>query len=158
MISQTVEYSLRAVMVLAGQKGEPMTVKEIADIAKVPAPYLSKTMKDLVRAEIVQSRRGLGGGFKLARKPEEISIWDITEAIDPIKRIQTCPLGIAGHVDLCPLHRRIDQSIAHVEEAFQASTLAEILKDCGDSQLLCQEGSNPVVELLMPAKQKKKGS
>ena len=150
MLSQTVEYSLRAVIVLANQYNESMTVREMAELAKLPAPYLSKIMKGLVRAGIVQSRRGLGGGFKLARTPEEITIWDVTQAIDPLERIRKCPVGIEGHATLCPLHQRIDNAIEQIEVAFRSSTLAEILSESGDSKPLCEE--NPVVPLTPPAK------
>lgn len=152
MISQTVEYSLRAVIVLANQYDESMTVREMAKIAKLPAPYLSKIMKGLVRAGIVQSRRGLGGGFKLARTPEEITIWDVTQAIDPLERIHKCPVGIEGHAKLCPLHQRIDQAIEQIEVAFRSSTLAEILSESGDSKPLCEE--KPVVQIEPPMESK----
>jgi Rrf2 family nitric oxide-sensitive transcriptional repressor len=157
MISQTVEYSLRAVLVLASQYDKAMTVREMAELAKIPAPYLSKIMKGLVRAEIVQSRRGLGGGFKLARSPKEITIWDVTQAIDPLERIRTCPLGIEGHAVLCPLHRRIDRAIEQIETAFRASTLDEILNESSDSKPLCEE--NPVLQIatLKQGKPTKKG-
>ncbi len=154
MISQTVEYSLRAVTVLASHPDKAMTVREIAEIAKVPGPYLSKMMKDLVRAEIVQSRRGLGGGFRLAREPTEITIWDVIRAIDSIDRIRTCPLKIEGHVKLCPLHRRIDQVIAHIEKEFRASTLAQILEDCSGSVPLCRDKPVSTVQLSPKAKKK----
>ena len=155
MISQTVEYSLRAVIVLANQYDESMTVREMAELAKLPAPYLSKIMKSLVRAGIVQSRRGLGGGFKLARSPEEITIWDVTQAIDPLERIHQCPVGIEGHATLCPLHHRIDQAIEQIEIAFRASTLAEILSESGDSKPLCEDP--PVTQITSPEKNQSKG-
>jgi Rrf2 family nitric oxide-sensitive transcriptional repressor len=157
MISQTVEYSLRAVLVLASQYDKAMTVREMAEVARIPAPYLSKIMKGLVRAEIVQSRRGLGGGFKLARNPTDITIWDVTQAIDPLERIRTCPLGIEGHAVLCPLHRRIDRAIEQIETAFRASTLDEILNESSDSKPLCEE--NPVLQIatLKQGKPTKKG-
>ena len=157
MISQTVEYSLRAVLVLASQYDKAMTVREMAELAKIPAPYLSKIMKGLVRAEIVQSRRGLGGGFKLARNPKDITIWDVTQAIDPLERIRSCPLGIEGHTVLCPLHRRIDLAIEQIESAFRASTLDEILNESSDSKPLCEE--NPVMQIatFKQSKSTKKG-
>jgi len=151
MISQTVEYSLRAVVVLASQYDDSMTVREMANIAKLPAPYLSKIMKGLVRAGIVQSRRGLGGGFKLTRSPEEITLWDVTQAIDPLDRVHNCPVGIKGHATLCPLHRRIDQAIEQFEAMFQASTLADVLSESSKSKPLC-EG----LSVVRTAKRKKK--
>jgi len=124
-----------------------MTVREMAEQAKLPAPYLSKIMKGLVRAGIVQSRRGLGGGFKLAREPKAITIWDVTQAIDPLERIRTCPLGISGHTLLCPLHRRIDQAIGQIEEAFRASTLDEILQESDEFKPLCDE--QPAMQIAL---------
>mgnify|MGYP003524606466 CR=1 FL=1 len=67
MISQTVECSLRAMVLLAHAGVEPKTVHEIAATAHIPAPYLSKLMQGLVRAGLVHSRRGVGGGLLFGR-------------------------------------------------------------------------------------------
>jgi Rrf2 family protein len=76
MISQTVEYALRAVVFLADQR-EPRTTQEIAERTKVPAPYLAKVMQSLNRANLVHSQRGLHGGFTLAKSPGQLTIWDV---------------------------------------------------------------------------------
>lgn len=138
MISQTVEYSLRAMVLLAHAAGKPKTVQEIAAVAQIPSPYLSKLMQGLVRAGLVKSRRGVGGGFTLGRAAAEISVWDIVQAVDPIKRILSCPLGIRGHVNLCPLHRRLDQTLALIEEAFHNSSLVDLLAERPESSPLCR--------------------
>lgn len=147
MISQAVEYSLRAMVILANADQEPVTVQKIASSAKIPAPYLSKLMQGLLRAELVHSRRGVGGGFTLGRAAKEITVWDIVQAVDPIKRILACPLGISGHLRLCPLHRRLDQAMALEEEIFRKSSLADVLADSSPTGgPLCREDS-PVVPL-----------
>src|SRR5262245_46906388 len=117
MFSQTAEYALRAVVYLAAQGGEPRTAQQIAEVTRVPAGYLSKVMQALSRAGLVHSQRGLGGGFTLAVPPADLTVLDVVQAVDPIRRIKSCPLGIKGHVNLCPLHRRLDQAIALVEKA-----------------------------------------
>jgi Rrf2 family protein len=129
MFSQTAEYALRAVVYLASKAGESQTTQKIAARTKTPAGYQSKVLQNLARAGLVQAQRGLGGGFSIARDPEELTIWDIVQAVDPIKRITACPLGLEGHIKLCPLHRRLDQAIALVEEALRASTVAELLAE-----------------------------
>ena len=58
-----------------------------------------------------------------------MTILDVINAVDPIERIERCPLGIAGHTKLCPLHRRLDDAIAMVETAFASSTVAELVSD-----------------------------
>lgn len=130
MLSQTTEYALRAVVCLARHWGEAQTAQLIAEETKVPASYLSKVLQSLVRAGLVRSQRGLHGGFVLAVEPEQLRLLDVIEAVEPIKRIHGCPIGIAEHDPaLCPLHRRLDQAIATVREAFGATTLAEILSE-----------------------------
>jgi Rrf2 family nitric oxide-sensitive transcriptional repressor len=129
MFSQTAEYALRAVVYLASQEGTPRTTQEIATATKVPTGYLSKVMQGLGRKRLVQSQRGLHGGFTLARPPEELTVLDVIQAVDPIQRIRSCPLGIKGHINLCPLHRRLDHAMKLVEDALQKSSIAELLAE-----------------------------
>lgn len=127
MISQTAEYALRAVVYLAMCTGSPTSRREIADAAKVPGDYLTKVMQVLDRAGIVVAQRGPGGGYKLAVAPDELSVLDVVSAISPIPRVVECPLGIEEHSQLCPLHKRLDEAAEFVEQAFQATTIAELV-------------------------------
>lgn len=127
MLSQTVEYALRAMIYLAS-RGEPaLSAERIAAGTNVPAGYLSKVMRDLVVAGHVTSQRGPRGGFILAREPAQITMLDIINAVDPIVRIRECPAGNPAHVRLCALHERIDRALAHVEREFREATLADML-------------------------------
>ena len=138
MLSQTVEYALRAATFLATSPQEPRTVEQIAEATRVPMAYLAKVMQALVRGRIVSSRRGVGGGFTLLRDAASIRILEVVQAVDPIQRITTCPLGLASHgTRLCPLHRRLDQAIAAMEKAFASTTLAEVLAEPSRSVPLC---------------------
>jgi Rrf2 family nitric oxide-sensitive transcriptional repressor len=130
LFSQTVEYAMRAMLALASGDGKPMTTKQIAEIMKVPQSYLSKVLQALVRGGLVFSTRGLRGGFVLVKEPGQVSLLEIQNCVQPIQRIESCPLDLTGHKsDLCPLHRRLDQAMASVEDAFATTTLAEVLSD-----------------------------
>jgi Rrf2 family protein len=129
MISQTAEYALRAAVYLAAEADTPQTVQQIAEVTRVPAGYLSKVMQSLSRAGIVHSQRGLHGGFTLQISADKLTVLDVVQAVDPIRRIRSCPLGLKGHISLCPLHRRLDHAIAMVEDALRQSTLAELLAE-----------------------------
>ena len=132
-ISQTAEYALRAVVCLAGNPDRPMTTREIAEITRVPADYLSKVLQTLVRGKIVTSRRGLGGGFTLCCSPEKLTILHVVTAVDPIQRIHECPLHLDEHRHaLCPLHRRLDEAMAAIEASLRNTTVAEIMSDPDD--------------------------
>lgn len=129
MISQTAEYALRAMVFLA-MRDAPATGQEIAETTKVPPGYLSKIMQQLVKSKLVNSQRGIGGGFVLSRKPGEISILDVVNGVDPIERITSCPLGLQSHgFNLCPLHKRLSEATAHVEAAFAQSRLSELVEE-----------------------------
>jgi Rrf2 family nitric oxide-sensitive transcriptional repressor len=55
-------------------------------------------------------------------------VLDVVQAVDPLKRIDVCPLGISAHgTVLCPLHRKLDDAIRHVAEAFGTTTLAALV-------------------------------
>jgi Rrf2 family protein len=139
VLSQTVEYALRAVVQLAYIAPEAATTAELAAVTQVPPAYLAKVLQALVRAQVVNSQRGIGGGVTLARAAKELTILDIVNAVDPIRRIRTCPLELATHgTRLCPLHRRLDAALAQVENAFGGTTLAEVINRPGKIQPLCE--------------------
>jgi Rrf2 family protein len=139
VFSQTVEYALRAVMYLAQQAPAARTTEQIAAATRVPhKAYLAKVLQNLVRAGLVRSQRGVGGGMALAKGPADVNLLEVVNAVDPIQRIQTCPLGLAAHgVRLCPLHKRLDTALAQVEKAFRQTTLAELLAEPAQSVPLC---------------------
>jgi Rrf2 family nitric oxide-sensitive transcriptional repressor len=141
MISQAVEYSLRAMVLLAQGAAQSLTVRSMAERGQIPAPYLAKLLQGLSRAELVRSQRGVGGGYLLARAPDKITLADIVNAIEPLQRITRCPLGISGHVSLCPLHRKLDQALATVEQAFQETTLDDLCKEGVGPSPLCSSKS-----------------
>lgn len=139
MFSQTVEYALRAIVHLADRAPGSRTTDQIAEATRVPKAYLSKVLQGLSRAGLVRSQRGIGGGIMLARTPENMTILEVVNAVEPIQRIRECPLGLTSHgVRLCPLHRRMDDAMATVELAFRETTLAEILGEPTESVPLCE--------------------
>jgi Rrf2 family nitric oxide-sensitive transcriptional repressor len=138
MFSQTVEYALRAVVHLSHEAPAARTTEEIAKATRVPQAYLAKVLQGLVQAGIVRSQRGVGGGIALVKNPRDLTILEVVNAVDPIRRINTCPLGLAAHgVRLCPLHKRVDHALALVEDAFRSTTLQEILDEPSESVPLC---------------------
>ncbi len=138
MFSQTVEYALRAVVFLAQQSANAHTTEQIAKATQVPQAYLAKVLQSLLRSGISKSQRGIKGGIRLSRDPQEITIYEVIQAVDPIQRINTCPLKLAAHgTQLCPLHKRIDDALASVEAAFRATTLAEVVNEPTQSIPLC---------------------
>ena len=129
MFSQTVEYALRAAAHLAAQHPSPRTADQIAQATQVPRYYLSKILRNLVRAGVLRSQRGIGGGLSLAKSTEQLTILEIVNGVEPIRRIRSCPLGLVAHkAQLCPLHSRLDEAMEMVENALRTTTLAQLLE------------------------------
>lgn len=145
MFSQTVEYALRAVAHLAFESPNARTTGQIAIATRVKTAYLSKVLQALRRGGVVRSQRGVGGGMTLVKAPADLTILEVVNAIEPIQRIKTCPLGLKSHgVRLCPLHKRMDDAMATVEAAFRNTTLAEILAEPTGSPPLCDVGTGRI--------------
>jgi Rrf2 family nitric oxide-sensitive transcriptional repressor len=128
MISQTTEYALRAVVWLAANPEKALTAQQIAEATRVPAGYLAKVLQGLSRAGLLRSQRGLGGGFTLARSPSGLTMWEVVQAVDPLRRIKQCPLEFEAHSEqLCPLHRQLDEAIATIEKLFSACKISKLI-------------------------------
>ena len=139
MFSQTVEYALRAVVCLAQQPDHPLTTQQIASVTKVPAGYLSKVLQALGRSEVVKSQRGIHGGFVLGALPSELTILQIVTAVDPIKKIQRCPLHLAGHQEqLCALHHRLNETTKLIETSLGSTTIADIINSQAGCAPMCE--------------------
>jgi Rrf2 family protein len=95
MISRTAEYVLRAVVVMGSKPQCPRTTQQILQQTRVPSGCLAKVLQGLSRNGLVASHRGLNGGFVLSRPLEELTILEVSSAVDPLKRIERCPLGLA---------------------------------------------------------------
>lgn len=146
MLSQTIEYALRAMTYLSNLEPNASANSEtIATRTQVPQGYLSKILRDMVVADLIRSQRGPNGGFALARGPSQITILDVVNAVDPIDRIRKCPLGNPAHIDLCPLHRRLDDALAMIEREFKRTTLAEVLETNTKSAGQCRSLVAPAV-------------
>jgi Rrf2 family nitric oxide-sensitive transcriptional repressor len=148
MFSQTSEYALRAIVFLGNQAGKACTTSQLAKETDAPPSYLAKVLKNLCRAGIVDSQRGLHGGFTLTIDPNELTILAVVNAVDEFPRIKRCPLGRPSHANgLCPLHRRMDKVLADAEEALGQTTIAEVLEGPG---LLCDAPGVIKTISLMP--------
>lgn len=138
MLPKTAEYALRAVVWLAREPGRPEAADRLAEVTKVPRRYLHKVLQDLVRAKIVHSRSGPGGGYSLAVAPEATTILDVVNAVTPLQRIRECPLGLVSHDSLCPLHKELDTAYAATETAFSRVTIGQLLGSTNPIVPLCE--------------------
>lgn len=110
MISLTSEYALRAMIYLARHLDEwPIAGRLIAKETGIPGKYLSAILRDLVRAGILGSSPGVGGGFSMARAPKQVTLADVFAPFEPIlANRRPCPFGkeVCCDEDPCAGHTR----------------------------------------------------
>jgi Rrf2 family protein len=109
LLSKSGIHAVRALVVLAElPPGEYRGAASIARQTGAPKNYLGKLLQLLSRRELVASQKGLGGGFRLARKPDSISLFDVVDAIEDTGRWNECILGnpTCSDDNPCSVHER----------------------------------------------------
>jgi len=94
------------VLYLSQYRGEVKVVDEIARAKSIPRVFLSKILQKLTKAGIVRSYRGVKGGFELARRPRDISLLDVIEAIDGPVALNICAIDkkMCSLSNTCSVH------------------------------------------------------
>lgn len=146
LLSDACDYGLRAVIWMAQRPAEHHKVKDIAEGTKAAPGYLIKVLQELTKAGILSARRGSQGGFTLQRDPAALTALDVINAIDPLERIDSCPLQIKSHsTHLCHMHRCIDDAMAKIEDTFQQTTIQDVVTGTADGQATCKVLGPPQV-------------
>jgi Rrf2 family protein len=112
MIGKTGVHAIRALTQLTGlPAGQSMGAAQIAEQIDAPPNYLSKLLRILARRGVLESHKGPGGGFRLARAAAEIRLLDVVEPIEPVTRWNGCILRQKGcsEEDPCAIHDRWKQ-------------------------------------------------
>lgn len=130
--NQTAEYALRAMAFLANlPRGQAARAVDLSEGTGIPTHYLSKVLRRLVVAGLLDSRKGHGGGFSLSRPPRRIKFREILKAADFEPDPRRCAFGW-GSCDPqhpCPLHpawSRLNETVtAWADETTLESVLTE---------------------------------
>lgn len=129
MLSTTAQYALRAFVYIAAQDGKtPVLAKEIAAHTGVPSQYLSRILNTAVRAGLLDSSRGVGGGFRLTKPRNKIKLLDILSPYDDVLDRSRCPFGQPRCNDNhpCGFHEYWKPISMAYHQMLEETTLAEI--------------------------------
>jgi Rrf2 family protein len=131
LYSKPCEYAIRALSSLAHLPPHRAAQgREIARAENIPAPVLGKILQNLVRKGLLQSRRGPGGGFCLARRAELITLRDVVAAVDGLDHFLECAVGLERCADdaPCPLHDTWKGLRVRVMHYLENTTLEEMAR------------------------------
>ncbi len=122
------DYGLRTLMRLSGSQDRLFTTDALAAELQISRNHLTKVVRDLSRAGYVSTQRGAGGGLRLLRPPQSISLGEVVRFLERRHAIVECFRTDGGHCTLTP-RCRLKSRLAAAREAFlkelDATTLAE---------------------------------
>jgi len=135
MLSNKAKYGLKAMLVLAERRGaaQPTGILEIAQDQNIPKKFLDAILLELRRSGLVHSRKGRGGGYALAKPPEEISVGRIVRVLDgplaPIACASKTAYRPCADCDVpnCQTRRMMQRVRDAMSDILDRTSLAEML-------------------------------
>jgi len=126
-VSTRGDYASRALLSLALHGSErPTSVKEIAERTGLPQPYLEQILLSVKGAGLVRSKRGVGGGYVLARPPEEITLGEIVAAVEgPQLPVSEPHDHCEGHCILQEVWTTVSDETRHILDGYTLAALVE---------------------------------
>ncbi len=125
-------YAVMAMTDLAGQGGSrAVALAEIAQRQEISLPYLEQIFARLRRSGVVESVRGPGGGYRLARTAAETSVADVINAVDEPLRVTRCNKGETGCMKRgarCSAHALWDEMGRQIEGYLASVSLEDVVQ------------------------------
>ena len=128
-ISAKVDYAVRAALELAASGGEPIKGEAIADAQGIPLKFLENILGELKHSRIVASRRGVEGGYSLAKDADDVSLADIVRAVEgPLASVRgQGPESLKYKGEAEPLQQVWIALRANIRAVMEDTTLADVV-------------------------------
>lgn len=120
------------VLIAIARTREARSAQHISEKTGIPLPTVAKLMKNLNRAGLVRSQRGVNGGYALGRLPAEITLADVIQAVEGPIALTACADTSEEQCSLeavCPVQGRWNRVNAAVRAALEDVTLADMVAD-----------------------------
>jgi len=142
-ISRKAEYALRALLLLARDNPDKVhQIHELSEAGRIPVKFLEQILLTLRNHGILASKRGVGGGYSLRRRPADMSVLEIIELMDgPIaplpcavdKNSETCSCADPAFCSLRPLMREAREQLC---ELFGSRTIQDLVDEARDRTVM----------------------
>lgn len=130
LINRDTDYAVKALMHIA-KNSERMSVSELAPKLDIPRPFLRKIFQILNKENILNSYKGKGGGFKLAKPSKDIYLKDLIKIFQGPIKLKECIFNqkICPDIRTCPLRKKISEIEKYVISELESVTLATLLEE-----------------------------
>lgn len=130
-LNKSTRYALYAAMEMTSANGGSVTVAQVATRYHISEAALAKAFQQLVRAGLSHGTRGVGGGYRLAKSPGEITVLDVIDVFEPAPAADHCLLDDSGRpcgdVGSCRLKRLFDEVDVLTRATFASTTLETLV-------------------------------
>ena len=129
-LSKSTDYGIRILAHLArDEPGVTHNAREVAEDLYLPVPMVSKVMKSLARAGVLDSHRGSKGGFSLAQRPEDLSVADMIAALEGPVALTECQIGpfLCQHEGTCSVQEPWSVINRSVRNTLAGITLSDLI-------------------------------
>ncbi len=133
-LSRITDYGIRVLAHLAsseesGLQASPVNAREVADELSLPLPIVSKVMKSLARAGVLESHRGSKGGFNLALRPQDLTVADMITVLEGPVALMQCSADSSEcrHAGSCTIQEPWSVINLAVENTLATITLADLI-------------------------------
>jgi Rrf2 family protein len=130
LITRDTDYALRALCFIARDKKGVIPVTELVAKLKIPRPFLRKILQVLNREGILDSHKGQGGGFTLARPAEKIRLVDLMKVFQGKFQLNECLFKkvICPNIRQCALRKKLDGIESYIIKELKPITIASLLR------------------------------
>jgi Rrf2 family protein len=142
-ISRRAEYALRALLLIAKDQEEKVhQIQELSDRGNIPVKFLEQILLKLRNEGLLTSKRGVGGGYSLRKRPSDIVVLDVVELLDgpiaPLPCAMDRPAEPCGCPDPahCPLRPLMRQARDSIRDVLNTKTVQDLLDESRDGQVL----------------------
>ena len=131
LLSRSCEYALQALLYIAAvPEKKYVLTREVAEQCDLSYHFLGKMLQTLVKNRLLNSQKGPGGGFRLAKPPSEITLHEVIDAVEGVDFLTECVLGLPQCDPLrpCPVHDQWAAEKEKIHDMFANRTVAQLLE------------------------------
>ncbi len=130
LITRKADYAVRCVLYLSKEPEQVASVNDIAKKMHIPQTFLAKILQLLMKAGIVESNRGIKGGFKLTKSPGDISLYDVVMAVEGPIATNMCAVDkkVCRLSNSCVVHPIWVDLKKEIEERLKEENFLRLLK------------------------------
>lgn len=131
LITRESDYGISALVCLAKRKEATASASELALELRIPRPFLRRILQRLGRQGVIRSRKGIGGGFALARRPGDIVVGDVVTALQGPMRLSDCDIRktICARRCHCILRRKLKVVEGRLVSELMGITIASLVEE-----------------------------